>query len=127
MIERPPKSTLFPYTTLFRSRAEAGIHDIDPDVLAVQQRVAHAEQDERRKQVPFELLRPNRAGTEEVAQDYVHRHERDNDQREPGRRPARQVDEALDTRADTPRGGLSHESFRGKPPRCSPPRRRTSP
>src|SRR5688572_32492533 len=69
MIERPPKSTLFPYTTLFRSRAEAGIHDIDPDVLAVQQRVAHAEQDERRKQVPFELLRPHRAGIEEVAQD----------------------------------------------------------
>src|SRR5258708_17596581 len=25
MIRRPPRSTLFPYTTLFRSRAEAGI------------------------------------------------------------------------------------------------------
>src|SRR2546422_8568334 len=29
MIRRPPRSTLFPYTTLFRSRAEAG-HEIGP-------------------------------------------------------------------------------------------------
>src|SRR3712207_9133506 len=29
MIRRPPRSTLFPYTTLFRSReAEAGIYDL---------------------------------------------------------------------------------------------------
>src|SRR5258708_9678559 len=26
MIRRPPRSTLFPYTTLFRSRAEAHLH-----------------------------------------------------------------------------------------------------
>src|SRR3989441_12141086 len=26
MIRRPPRSTLFPYTTLFRSRADAGEH-----------------------------------------------------------------------------------------------------
>src|SRR3712207_7695539 len=26
MIRRPPRSTLFPYTTLFRSMAEAGYH-----------------------------------------------------------------------------------------------------
>src|SRR3712207_9181139 len=27
MIRRPPRSTLFPYTTLFRSMARGGIHD----------------------------------------------------------------------------------------------------
>src|SRR2546430_7017242 len=27
MIRRPPRSTLFPYTTLFRSRADAGLHE----------------------------------------------------------------------------------------------------
>src|SRR2546426_6040673 len=26
MIRRPPRSTLFPYTTLFRSQREAGLH-----------------------------------------------------------------------------------------------------
>src|SRR3712207_6896012 len=34
MIRRPPRSTLFPYTTLFRSEAEAGVeptagHDVE--------------------------------------------------------------------------------------------------
>src|SRR5258706_7258323 len=28
MIRRPPRSTLFPYTTLFRSRAPAGARDV---------------------------------------------------------------------------------------------------
>src|SRR5438034_8548867 len=27
MIRRPPRSTLFPYTTLFRSRRDAGLHE----------------------------------------------------------------------------------------------------
>src|SRR5260221_6978426 len=32
MIRRPPRSTLFPYTTLFRSRAAAAaLFDLDPD------------------------------------------------------------------------------------------------
>src|SRR5258708_29187477 len=30
MIRRPPRSTLFPYTTLFRSRDPAGRRDIEP-------------------------------------------------------------------------------------------------
>src|SRR3712207_7397201 len=30
MIRRPPRSTLFPYTTLFRSQREAVIHDEGP-------------------------------------------------------------------------------------------------
>src|SRR2546427_4348363 len=29
MIRRPPRSTLFPYTTLFRSRAARGVHAVD--------------------------------------------------------------------------------------------------
>src|SRR5258705_8360789 len=29
MIRRPPRSTLFPYTTLFRSAGGWGIHDLD--------------------------------------------------------------------------------------------------
>src|SRR2546429_5041714 len=34
MIRRPPRSTLFPYTTLFRSRIAAGIAPYDPWVYA---------------------------------------------------------------------------------------------
>src|SRR2546426_9077041 len=33
MIRRPPRSTLFPYTTLFRSRAD----DLVPDILQLEQ------------------------------------------------------------------------------------------
>src|SRR5256885_10158011 len=61
MIRRPPRSTLFPYTTLFRSRAEhqralagagdAGEHrqptlrELDADVLeVVHARAVHADQ-----------------------------------------------------------------------------------
>src|SRR3989449_6071698 len=33
MIRRPPRSTLFPYTTLFRSLADAGFEVADADVL----------------------------------------------------------------------------------------------
>src|SRR5947208_4549467 len=36
MIRRPPRSTLFPYTTLFRSRAEAG----DPPASPPQRQAA---------------------------------------------------------------------------------------
>src|SRR3712207_7568041 len=32
MIRRPPRSTLFPYTTLFRSR-EVAVRDVDRDAL----------------------------------------------------------------------------------------------
>src|SRR2546430_4336766 len=34
MIRRPPRSTLFPYTTLFRSQAEADLAPEDPGLLA---------------------------------------------------------------------------------------------
>src|SRR5690349_21954802 len=35
MIRRPPRSTLFPYTTLFRSAAQVGQHEIRGAVAAV--------------------------------------------------------------------------------------------
>ena len=51
MIRRPPRSTLFPYTTLFRSRilnGTSGIHlgnlyslDIPPDIKLINVRVEH--------------------------------------------------------------------------------------
>src|SRR3712207_7825395 len=34
MIRRPPRSTLFPYTTLFRSAVAVGVGALDPPVLA---------------------------------------------------------------------------------------------
>src|SRR3712207_7328938 len=40
MIRRPPRSTLFPYTTLFRSRAARGPQRADPPALPLQ-RAAH--------------------------------------------------------------------------------------
>src|SRR2546428_4498761 len=36
MIRRPPRSTLFPYTTLFRSAASAGLRRIAEDVVDAQ-------------------------------------------------------------------------------------------
>src|SRR2546427_9371124 len=50
MIRRPPRSTLFPYTTLFRSRREVGgapvgapqqTHDLAHDVGGVVRHVGH--------------------------------------------------------------------------------------
>src|SRR2546430_12528886 len=41
MIRRPPRSTLFPYTTLFRSRAE---HDAGPREVRVIGRFPHREE-----------------------------------------------------------------------------------
>src|SRR6185369_17009784 len=41
MIRRPPRSTLFPYTTLFRSRPAVGVRDEDP-LVAVAARLMDA-------------------------------------------------------------------------------------
>src|SRR3712207_6894703 len=40
MIRRPPRSTLFPYTTLFRSHVGAG--ELHPSVASIQQPSDHA-------------------------------------------------------------------------------------
>src|SRR3712207_7512051 len=41
MIRRPPRSTLFPYTTLFRSHLAAVLHEEEVDVRAVFGQVNH--------------------------------------------------------------------------------------
>src|SRR3712207_7195792 len=43
MIRRPPRSTLFPYTTLFRSRAPRDLLEVQP-VRDAEQQEARAEQ-----------------------------------------------------------------------------------
>src|SRR2546427_1864396 len=37
MIRRPPRSTLFPYTTLFRSRLDVEVHALDGREVGVEQ------------------------------------------------------------------------------------------
>src|SRR5438034_5819783 len=49
MIRRPPRSTLFPYTTLFRSEVLVGLHTGGDDAQQVVVRAAHG--------VAFEHLR----------------------------------------------------------------------
>src|SRR5260221_8939366 len=44
MIRRPPRSTLFPYTTLFRSRVIVGAHGRGVDAPGLDGDVAFAEQ-----------------------------------------------------------------------------------
>src|SRR2546428_8429686 len=54
MIRRPPRSTLFPYTTLFRSDSHSGKNNKeDPDGSVVDEETAHAEKRAR--------LHPDRA------------------------------------------------------------------
>src|SRR2546422_4568933 len=51
MIRRPPRSTLFPYTTLFRSRRRHGARDdgrLPPPGGALRRRVRHRRRDEGR-------------------------------------------------------------------------------
>src|SRR5260370_36664637 len=59
MIRRPPRSTLFPYTTLFRSRGRQLLHDV---LVADRKRVFAVERD-----VPREALVGDDAERVEVA------------------------------------------------------------
>src|SRR3712207_7907954 len=54
MIRRPPRSTLFPYTTLFRSRSQK--------ILAVDARIARREAVKVAGRVNFRIEVPNDAG-----------------------------------------------------------------
>src|SRR5438874_7003759 len=54
MIRRPPRSTLFPYTTLFRSRV-ADVHGAPVDRLAVLLRLGLHRQDARSEEHTSEL------------------------------------------------------------------------
>src|SRR3712207_6996936 len=71
MIRRPPRSTLFPYTTLFRSDGEVPRRDHDHDAArAVAQRVAlarHLQQLRPR----FELDRAARVVLEERSEEHT--------------------------------------------------------
>src|SRR3712207_7702034 len=68
MIRRPPRSTLFPYTTLFRSRRQAqpqvGAHGDGPDGALV--RVQLAEQPAGLEVVHPQRLEPDRGGQASV-------------------------------------------------------------
>src|SRR5258707_11825629 len=44
MIRRPPRSTLFPYTTLFRSGEPPAGHDADPRVRVREARLARSDE-----------------------------------------------------------------------------------
>src|SRR3712207_8523690 len=57
MIRRPPRSTLFPYTTLFRSQADGDREDAHPEAVRVEQ----TEQ--------YERPNPDADGAEQVHRD----------------------------------------------------------
>src|SRR3989449_3630551 len=128
MIRRPPRSTLFPYTTLFRSLAErlAG----EPP----EEEPLHADADERDRQRARderggEAARPPHDGQPDVAAEHEVRpvgevddaHNAE-DQREPAREQEqeRAVREAVEGLGDPELGG--HESRRSR--RALPPRTR---
>ena len=62
---------------------KCGEQHVDADVLAVPQRVGHADQRERHQQMPLQLLRPDFADGEAVAQQHVGAHDQGDRQREP--------------------------------------------
>src|SRR3989442_9195199 len=59
MIRRPPRSTLFPYTTLFRSRAAEP--DPEPSLKVRNRSLAAAHDDARRLVVEIVLVQVDRA------------------------------------------------------------------
>src|SRR3712207_7041893 len=61
MIRRPPRSTLFPYTTLFRSRAGYGVGE-EASVDRRHEDVLLAVHDERRRGDPVEAIQRAVAG-----------------------------------------------------------------
>src|SRR3712207_8840912 len=60
MIRRPPRSTLFPYTTLFRSRADEGRADPGHPALARRRRPAPARDRPARRGARVPLLAAGR-------------------------------------------------------------------
>src|SRR5690349_24182057 len=65
MIRRPPRSTLFPYTTLFRS----GRHD-DDEPLEPHADVHQDADDDHRPETRADLLEPEELREEDVAGDH---------------------------------------------------------
>jgi hypothetical protein len=69
---------------------------VDPDVLAVPERIGHAEHADRHHQVPLELLHPDRADREAVTQEDVRAHDQGQAQREPSGGTADEINEGVD-------------------------------
>src|SRR5258708_9481294 len=59
MIRRPPRSTLFPYTTLFRSRNRRGAAERDDNVGALHPLGGQRTQDPRSEEHTSELQSPD--------------------------------------------------------------------
>src|SRR5256885_3778818 len=59
MIRRPPRSTLFPYTTLFRSRRVCGVEPVEAVGARLGSRAARGD---RAVPVPLERSHPDRRG-----------------------------------------------------------------
>src|SRR5690348_17791855 len=58
MIRRPPRSTLFPYTTLFRSRAEIRAGEEQREAVPAVARGGHRERERRSEEHTSELQSP---------------------------------------------------------------------
>src|SRR3989441_6630950 len=56
MIRRPPRSTLFPYTTLFRSRGDRAPHRAQHAVVAVLHGHVHVRHDPRARELVEQAL-----------------------------------------------------------------------
>src|SRR2546422_5322176 len=63
MIRRPPRSTLFPYTTLFRSRLDHRANAVEVDAAGKTLGARAAVDDDRRDAGFFERARKFRGGT----------------------------------------------------------------
>src|ERR671919_2873814 len=73
------------------------IEEVDPDLLALEQRVGHPDERDQRDQVPFQLLQPDRASAEEVAGKDVAGYDQDDRHRRIGGEAAENVDGRLDS------------------------------
>jgi hypothetical protein len=70
---------------------------VDADMLAVQQRVGHSEKTDWNEDVPFQLLRPNKAERERVAEQHIGAHHQRYTERQPRRHAADEIDESIDS------------------------------
>ena len=78
------------------ARRERREQHVDAHMLAMQQRVGHAEQADRHEDVPFQLLRPDEAEREAVAEQHIRAHDERDAERQPGRDAADEIDECVD-------------------------------
>src|SRR5260221_3283259 len=68
MIRRPPRSTLFPYTTLFRSQAEDGIRDHTSELQSHSDLVCRLLLENKRECFDCRLIRSYRMATQSLLQ-----------------------------------------------------------